>query len=137
MVDDAIVTVVRKYLAKVAEAGIVVDRGVIFGSCAHGCQRTESDIDLVVISPAFDGKEREAALDTLWHMVWRVDTRIEPIGVGVRQYEEQAWQPLLMVARREGVSVYPAGVPAASIAADGSGAYRPRRQPRRTVKKRR
>lgn len=132
MVDDAIVTVVRKYLAKVAEAGIVVDRGVIFGSCAHGCQRPESDIDLVVVSPAFDGKDREAALDTLWHMVWRVDTRIEPIGVGVRQYAEQAWQPLLMVARREGVPVYPAGVPTASIAADGAGEY----HARRTVKKR-
>jgi hypothetical protein len=134
MVDRAIIETVQRYLQEVAQAGILVERGILFGSCARGRTRPESDIDVLVVSPLFDGRKKPSDLDKLWHAARRVDSRIEPVGIGVRQYEEQAWQPLLMVARREGVSVYPAGVPAAPIAADAPGEYRPRRQPRSTKK---
>ena len=124
MADGATIEIIHGYLLEVAQAGIQVERAILFGSCARGQARAESDIDVLVLSPLFDGRKRPSDLDKLWHAARRVDTRIEPIGVGVRQYEEEAWKPLFMMARREGVTVYPADVPAARVAADGQGVYR-------------
>jgi len=107
-----------------ASAGIAVERAFVFGSHARGCPRADSDIDVLVISPVFDGKEREAAVDTLWRVTWSVDTRIEPVAAGVRQYEEEAWTPLLMEARRCAVMVYPAETASVRVAAENATPYR-------------
>lgn len=126
MADDVIIAVVQRYLAKIVAAGIPVERCIVFGSHARGEQTVESDIDLLVVSPTFDKRDCEAAHDALWHAVWRVDSRIEPIGVGVREYEKESWKPLLMVARQEGVVIYPDVKATTSVAAEGREEYRTR-----------
>ena len=105
MVEKAILTKVREYLGRIAEEGIPVVSGVIFGSFARGEQQADSDIDLLVVSPAFDGTKDRNLIDTLWRMTWRVDSRIEPFGVGVREFEENDASPLIGIARREGIVV--------------------------------
>ena len=105
MVKKSILTKVRQYLVRVAEQGIPVDSGVVFGSFARGDQRADSDIDLLVLSPAFDGPKDRGMVDTLWRMAWRVDSRIEPFGVGVHEFQKNDDSPLIGIARREGVVV--------------------------------
>jgi len=81
--------------------------GVLFGSYVSGHPDQWSDIDLLVVSPAFDGVFSRDAIDSLWHVAARTDSRIEPIPCGERQWVEDAATPIIEIARREGVQVVP------------------------------
>ena len=105
MVDQATAEIVRRYLAMIDASGIPVTGGVVYGSYARGEQTRESDIDLLVLSPAFDRNKPDDLVNRLWRMTWRVDSRIEPIAVGVREFEENDDSPLIGVARRDGVLI--------------------------------
>lgn len=100
MVDKSIVRVVRQYLQTLIEQGIPVRYGVVFGSQASGRPDTWSDIDLLVVSPRFDGKCRREDVDLLWHIAACIDSRIEPIAVGQRRFEEGDSSPIIEIARR-------------------------------------
>ena len=54
MVDEAVVKVVRKYLARLQEHGLDVKFGIVYGAQATGRSDEWSDIDLIVVSPHFD-----------------------------------------------------------------------------------
>ena len=76
--------------------------GVIFGSYASGHPDQWSDIDLVVVSAAFDGTFSRDAINSLWRVAARTDSRIEPIPCGERQWVEDEATPIIEIARREG-----------------------------------
>lgn len=105
MVDHAIVAVVRAYLEKVQAEGIRARRGIVFGSHARGTANEDSDIDLIVLAPEFDGERDRAKTDILWALRAKSDSRVEPIGVGERQWEEDDETPIIEVARQEGFEV--------------------------------
>ena len=102
MVEPAIVRVVTECLLAVRRSGLRVSRGVVFGSHARGEARPESDIDVLVISPEFDGPYDRQRVDILWQMRARTDSRVEPFGVGERQWQEDDANPIIEIARREG-----------------------------------
>jgi predicted nucleotidyltransferase len=102
MVEKAVLRTIRKYLKAVAGQGIPVKAGVLFGSYATGKIHQWSDIDLLVISPRFDKKFKRKDIDLLWHVAADVDSRIEPIAVGERQYRESRDSYIIVEARREG-----------------------------------
>jgi predicted nucleotidyltransferase len=102
MADEETVATVRRYLRALAEAGIEAPRGVIFGSQAQGRADSQSDIDLLVISPRFDGPRKRQDVSTLWRVAAATDNRIEPIPCGERQYETDDGSTIIEVARREG-----------------------------------
>jgi hypothetical protein len=105
MADPAIINIVRQYLRNLARNGILARMGVLFGSHASGHPGQWSDIDLVVVSPAFDGTFSRDVIDSLWYVAAYTDSRIEPIPCGERQWAEDSGTPLLEIARREGVPV--------------------------------
>jgi predicted nucleotidyltransferase len=107
--DPAIVDIVRQYLRNLAQQGIPARMGVIFGSYAVGHPHQWSDIDLVVVSRTFDGTFSRDAINSLWRVAARTDSRIEPIPCGERQWVEDEVTPIIEVARREGVQVLPDG----------------------------
>jgi predicted nucleotidyltransferase len=102
MVDESVLNSVQKYLRSVIAQGIPVTEGVIFGSYATGKAHKWSDIDLLVISPQFDAQRERKDIDTLWHIAARVDSRIEPIAVGEKQFAEDHSSMIIEIARREG-----------------------------------
>ncbi len=102
MVDKKVVVVVRKYLQTLQQKGFPVRFGVVFGSQATGKTNKWSDIDLLVISPMFDVKRKRQDIDRLWHVAADVDSRIEPIAVGEKQFAENDSSVIIDVARREG-----------------------------------
>lgn len=105
MVDEPIIAVVRSYLAAVREAGIHASKAVVFGSHARGGASDDSDIDLLVVAPEFDNARDRALTQLLWRLRLTTDRRIEPIGVGERQWENAHSHPLLTVAREEGLVI--------------------------------
>lgn len=108
MVDESVVRTVQKYLKKLIESGIPVNHLIVFGSQAKGRHNYWSDIDLLVVSPRFDGKRKREDVNLLWHIAARVDSRIEPIAVGQRQFEEDDSSAIIEIARREGQVISPA-----------------------------
>ena len=107
MADPAIIDLIRQYLRNLAQQGIVARMGVLFGSYASGHPNEWSDIDLVVVSAAFDGTFSRNLIDSLWRVAARTDSRIEPIACGERQWVEDEVTPIIEVARREGIQVVP------------------------------
>jgi uncharacterized protein len=102
MVDRTVIEVVQFYLKVVSENGIPVSFGVVYGSQARGTARPDSDIDLLVVSPHFDGKKDFDEVNKLWRLTARTDSRVEPIPVGEREWVEDDSRAIVEIARREG-----------------------------------
>jgi predicted nucleotidyltransferase len=104
MVDQSVLKIVRDYLQAVNEAGLRVSRAVLFGSWARGEAHPDSDIDLVVIAPEFDGQRDRSLVDRLWELTASIPGawRIEPIACGEHQWLEDNTSPIIEIARREG-----------------------------------
>lgn len=107
MADSSVLEVVRRYLRNLAARGIRARMGIIFGSHASGHPDQWSDIDLLVVSAVFDGAFPREAVNCLWRVAARTDSRIEPIPCGERQWTEDSATPLIEIVRREGVHVLP------------------------------
>jgi len=102
MVDPAVVTVVNRYLSALRGAGIVVDQAVIFGSQARGEAHEWSDIDLLIVAAQFDDRRDRSTVNLLWQLAARVDSRIEPLPCGLRQWRDDDGSAIIEIARREG-----------------------------------
>jgi predicted nucleotidyltransferase len=107
MADGKVITSVAGYLRRIAESGVPVKFGVIFGSQAKGTSDAWSDIDLIVVSSLFDGQRTREQVNMLWRLAARVDSRIEPIPCGERQWEKDDESSIIEIARREGFMVNP------------------------------
>ena len=104
MVDSSIIDSVRRYLVGLPRFGIHASRAVLFGSSVRGGATPESDIDLVVIAPEFDGPREIEQVEGLWRATV-ADDRIEPIPCGEREWEMEGGRPILDIARRDGVVI--------------------------------
>lgn len=102
MLEQSVLISVRNYLAALTARGIVVERAVVFGSRAKGEADEWSDIDLLVVSPQFDGLKDRSTVNTLWRVAARVDSRIEPIPCGSQQWRDDDSSAIIEIARREG-----------------------------------
>jgi predicted nucleotidyltransferase len=109
MVDRSVVEAVRDYLRALQAQGLPVRYGILFGSYAIEKADRWSDIDLIVVSPRFDGKRQREDIDLLWRTSARTDSRIEPIPVGERQWLEDDASAIVEIARREGQRITVAG----------------------------
>lgn len=107
MVDESILISVKDYLHKLIVSGLTVRFGVVFGSQATGTASRWSDIDLLVVSPCFDGPHNRQDVNLMWRLAARTDSRIEPIPCGETQWLQDGASPILEVARREGQPVIP------------------------------
>lgn len=102
MADESIVKAVQDYMKVLRKEGIPVAFSVLYGSYARGEATEWSDIDLMVVSPLFDQEKCREEIDHLWHATLQADIRIEPVGIGVNQWEYDDGIPLIEIARREG-----------------------------------
>jgi predicted nucleotidyltransferase len=102
VLDARIVSIAREYLRDIDRRGIPVRFGVLYGSWATGRVHEWSDIDLVVVSPHFDGGIRRPDINLLWKTAALVDSRIEPVACGERQWLEDDASAIIEIARREG-----------------------------------
>lgn len=112
MVESTIINTVRRYLAALPGVGIHASKAVLFGSFAKGRADRDSDIDLIVVAPEFDGPRDIEVIKDLWHATISADNRIEPIPCGEREWESGDGRPIIEIARREGVVIEaePSGV---------------------------
>ena len=108
MVEQKIIGSIQRYLQKLENKGIHVSFAVVFGSQTRGDSDEWSDIDLIVVSPQFDNKVHHQDVNLLWRVAARIDSRIEPIPCGERQWVEDSVSTIIEIARREGEKILPA-----------------------------
>ena len=102
MLEQSILNSVNNYIAAVRKSGITVDQAVVFGSQVSGHAHIWSDIDLLVVSPQFDDMQDRNSINLLWRLAARVDSRIEPIPCGSRQWRDDDASAIIELARRDG-----------------------------------
>jgi len=105
MVDAAVLKGVKKYLETLTKSGVQVSFGVIFGSYVSGTADQLSDIDLLVVSDQYDGVVSREDVKKLWRIAARVDSRIEPIPCGKIQWQNDASNAIIEIARTQGQAV--------------------------------
>jgi uncharacterized protein len=105
MADPKVIAAVKKYLKNLTQNGLSVAFAVLFGSQVTGRANDLSDIDLIIVSPQFDGKISRDIINKLWHIAARTDSRIEPIPCGQDQWKNNNTDVLLEIARTEGVTI--------------------------------
>ncbi|MBF0261194.1 MAG: nucleotidyltransferase domain-containing protein [Magnetococcales bacterium] len=101
--------IVKNYLCRLEERGLPVAFGVLYGSFSRGDAHADSDVDLVVVSSRFDHPDSWPDTELLWETTVFTDSRIEPVGVGLQQWETDDGIPLIEIARREGQIIHPHG----------------------------
>ena len=96
MAEKSYLDSVGNYLKTLNDQGLAVRFGVVFGSWAKGNPGQWSDIDLMVVSPRFDGPRNRRDVDLLWRLAARIDSRIEPFPVekssGKRMIPAPSWK---------------------------------------------
>ena len=102
MLEQNVLKSIKKYIDAVKRAGIGVKFVVVFGSQVRGKTHEWSDIDLIVVAPEFDNMKDRSVINLLWHLAASVDSRIEPIPCGSRQWLEDDMSAIIELARREG-----------------------------------
>ena len=108
MVKTEIEQVVLKLVKALTTKGIRIDKIILYGSQVPGRNlRTDSDIDLAVVSPDF-GKDRFEEGKTLLQIAWRIDPRLEPIPISSESYENDTWVPLVYEIRQNGIVLFAA-----------------------------
>jgi predicted nucleotidyltransferase len=106
MVDPSIEQTVKRYLSVVRQAGIRAQRAVLYGSCARGRARIDSDIDLIVIAPEFDLTPNRALMERLWQLRACTDHRIEPVACGEAEWAAPVTaRAMIEIAHREGIEI--------------------------------
>jgi predicted nucleotidyltransferase len=102
MVSTAVVKSVQEYLRCLADSGLPVSFGVVFGSYALGTADESSDIDLLVVSSQFDTTIKREWINHLWRTAARTDSRIEPVPCGQQQWQHDTSSQIIEIARTEG-----------------------------------
>ena len=102
MLEQNVLISVRNYIDAIKRAGIGVEFVVVFGSQVNGKTHEWSDIDLMVVAPEFDNMKDRSVINLLWHLAASVDSCIEPISCGSRQWHEDDMSAIIELARREG-----------------------------------
>lgn len=91
---------------------LTLEKAILFGSYAYGIPREQSDIDLVVLSSAFEGVPYPRRLERLSVLAWRAGVGdIEALGCTPEEFEQASDLSLLGEIRERGIVVYEADLP--------------------------
>ena len=104
MAKKEIITLIRKFLKRLLQEGIPVEKAFLFGSFARGEENEESDIDVMLVSDVFDRNDDQVVGKT-WRISRSINTRIEPYTVGKKRFLSDEFSPLLQVAKKEGIEI--------------------------------
>ena len=104
MAQVEIIDLVKKYILLLNASGIPVVKAFLYGSYSRKEAQSDSDIDVMVISPVFDIHDDKIKAKA-WLLTEKVDVRIEPYTVGVKKYLSDDISPLLQIVKKEGLEI--------------------------------
>jgi uncharacterized protein len=100
-VNQATVLAIR-YIESLRKSGYPVSRAYLYGSFAKGKPRKGSDIDVCVVSRAYDSNDDRKRL-FLWEKRRDIDVRIEPVGFTPKDFIDK--NPLVFEIKKTGIDL--------------------------------
>lgn len=88
MDKSAIIKIVENFHRVIVAKGIRPSKLILYGSHAHETAHEESDIDLVVISDDFGGKDFWERIDILAEVIYEIFEPIEAVALTPAEWEE-------------------------------------------------
>jgi predicted nucleotidyltransferase len=104
MLQQDAINIVRQYVSNLNNAGVVIFKAYLFGSYARNQANENSDIDVLLVSDAFDTDD-DVVLSKPWSPKYRKDYRIEPVAVGLNRFQTDNNSIILEVVRKEGLEI--------------------------------
>lgn len=98
MVEKEIVEIATQFIQELKKHGINIIDAFLFGSQARGSSHEWSDIDIAVICEPFAEDDIEQNM-VLWKIGVKIDARIAPISVSLRDFENEFF-PLIPEIKR-------------------------------------
>jgi predicted nucleotidyltransferase len=100
---NKILTIVNNYVKKISQSGISVSEAILFGSWARGSARTDSDIDVCIVSSAL-GKDLITEIVNLRRLAFDIDSRIEPMPFSLDDIKDK-FNPLAQEINQHGIRI--------------------------------
>ena len=82
-----VLDIIQQFQMALQEQGIKVSKIILYGSWARGNAHDDSDIDLVVISQQFEGKEYWDRIQIISEAIYKVFAPIEAVAMTPREWE--------------------------------------------------
>jgi predicted nucleotidyltransferase len=104
MLQKDAINIVRQYITNLNNGGIIIFKAYLFGSYARNQATENSDIDVMLVSDAFDTDD-DLILSKPWSPKFRVDFRIEPIAIGKKRFQTDDSSLIIEVVKKEGLEI--------------------------------
>ncbi len=104
MLQKDAINIVRQYITNLNNGGVVIFKAYLFGSYARDQATENSDIDVLLVSEAFDTDD-DIVLSKPWSPKYRLDYRIEPVAIGLQRFNTDDSSLILEVVRNEGLEI--------------------------------
>ena len=85
----AVLKIVDRFHKEINSRGIRLQKIILYGSHSAGTNNEESDIDLVVISDDFYGKDYWERIDLLADVIYQIFAPIEAIALTQEEWEKK------------------------------------------------
>jgi len=89
MDKEAVLNIIEQFKLKLIEKGVSIDRIVLFGSYATETQKSDSDIDLIVISDTFRDMNYWQRIDILADAISDIFQPIEAVGMTSEEWDNK------------------------------------------------
>ena len=106
MDKSAVVDIVARLRRGIEARGIRPQQVILYGSFADGTHREGSDIDLVIISDDFAGKDYWERIDILADAIYEIFAPIEAVAMTTEEWERG--DSLIAAFARKGEVLYAA-----------------------------
>ena len=104
MAQSEVIKLLKQYCLLLNTSGITVVKAFLYGSYSRGDATPDSDIDIMLVSKMFDSNDADANIKA-WSFTRKIDTRIEPYTVGLKQYLTDEISPLIQIVKQEGIEI--------------------------------
>ena len=104
MLQQDAINIVRQYVLNLKNGGISIDKAYLFGSYARNQANENSDIDVLLVSAAFDTDD-DVILSKPWSPKFRNNYLIEPVAIGLKRFQTDDNSIILEIVRKEGFEI--------------------------------
>jgi len=98
--------IIRDLVASLKRKGIKVNKLILYGSYANGKPRTDSDIDIAIISSSFNNKNMLKRQELLGEAIFGIGEPVEAIGYSYKEFAKRSRLSFLFDIASNGKVVY-------------------------------